>query len=444
MNLPGYPKYKPSGVEWLGDVPEHWAVIAFRYLITASNAGEVIDRSFWHEGEELLFSCQRESMKSDFPAFPSRKRTSGNDLLVTRNGTPYVHLPPTNSIYTNVVQRCALNDRNHRRFIATALEAGCGSLRGIGYGVSIPSFSFEKWSDLKIPIPPEPEQRKVADFLDERTGKLDALAEKKRALIEKLKEKRRALISRTVTKGLPVEAAAQAGLPIHPKLKPSGIDWLGDISEHWEVKPLRRIVQRIEQGWSPECSNVVASLDEWGVVKAGCCNGGRFNPQENKALPSDLDPPLTLEIESGDFLMSRASGSEELVGSVAIVPAGVRKRLLLSDKTYRLTITEAVAVSPFVVRLLQSPVGRLQIQAVINGASGLAKNIAQSDVKNLVFALPPLPEQTAIADYLHRETAKIDGMIEKVEAALENLAEYRTALITAAVTGKIDVRGAMA
>ncbi len=86
-----------------------------------------------------------------------------------------------------------------------------------------------------MPSPSIAEQRAIADFLDERTGKLDALAEKKRALIEKLKEKRSALISRTVTKGLPAEAAAQAGLPTHPKLKPSGIDWLGDIPEHWDV-----------------------------------------------------------------------------------------------------------------------------------------------------------------------------------------------------------------
>jgi len=90
--------------------------------------------------------------------------------------------------------------------------------------------------------------------------------------------------------------------------------------------------------------------------------------------------------------------------------------------------------------VLQSPIGRSQIQAVISGAFGLAKNIAQSDVKDFVLAVPPLPEQAAIAAYLDEETAKLDALVGKVEEAVERLQEYRTALITAAVTGKIDVR----
>ena len=138
--------------------------------------------------------------------------------------------------------------------------------------------------------------------------------------------------------------------------------------------------------------------------------------------------------------MSRASGSEDLIGSVALVPDGIRGCLLLSDKTYRLRCDETVAMAAFLARVLQSPIGRSQIQAVISGAFGLAKNITQSDVKDFALAVPPLPEQAAIAAYLDLETAKLDALVGKVEAAVERLQEYRTALITAAVTGKIDVR----
>jgi type I restriction enzyme S subunit len=297
--------------------------------------------------------------------------------------------------------------------------------------------------DAWIPLPSTDEQRAIADFLDRETAKLDTLVEKKRALIEKLKEKRAALISRTVTRGLPPDAARAAGLNPHPKLKHSGIEWLGDVPEHWSVSRLKHVIIKIEQGWSPDCDNALAAPDEWGVVKAGCCNGGYFNPDEHKALPADLDVPVNLEIISGDILMSRASGSEELVGSVARIPSGTRARLLLSDKTYRL-LPNLLRVYPrLLVCLLQSFVGRIQIQKVINSASGLAKNIAQSDVKEFFLPLPPLLEQHALADYLDHETTQIDRLIEKVEAAIERLREYRTALITAAVTGKIDVRGAV-
>jgi len=262
-------------------------------------------------------------------------------------------------------------------------------------------------------------------------------------LIEKLKEKRSALISRTVTRGLPAEAAAEAGLDPHPKLKPSGIEWLGDVPEHWEVTRLKFVLSGIEQGWSPECDSRPADEEEWGVLKAGCCNNGWFNPDENKALPADLEPLQELEVQPGDVLMSRASGSEELIGSAAIVGYECRRHLLLSDKIYRLRIDAERATGSYVAYLLQSPLGRFQIQRIISGASGLAKNIAQSDVKNLVLTIPFVREQLAIADYLDRETAKIDRMVAKVEEAIERLQEYRTALITAAVTGKIDVRGAV-
>ena len=283
--------------------------------------------------------------------------------------------------------------------------------------------------DFRMAVPPVAEQQQIAAFLDWRTGQIDALIARKRELLEKLKEKRLAVITQAVTRGLN---------PVAP-LRDSGIPWLGQVPKHWEVKRLRRFVDTIEQGWSPECENRAAAFDEWGVVKAGCCNGGRFNPEDNKALPPDLDAPENLEIRAGDLLMSRASGSEELIGSVALVPPGTRGKLLLSDKTYRLRYDTGVSPA-FLGHALQSPIARFQIQAVISGAIGLARNIAQSDVKHLAFAIPPIREQSAIAKFLDQETEKTEGLMETVKAAIARLTEYRTALITAATTGKIDVR----
>jgi type I restriction enzyme, S subunit len=465
MKIPAYPRTKPSGVAWLGDVPEHWEVKRLKTSATCwvSNVDKVPAEDelpvrlcnytdvYYHDhitpdmglmettataDEIRRFGLRvgdvvitKDSEEWSDIAVPSMVKKTAPDLVCGYHLAIIRSRPKAliGDYLLRAFQSCAVNQQFQ--------VAASGVTR---YG--LPKASI---GDAWIPLPDPAEQRAIAAFLDRETGRVDRLVAKKRELIERLKEKRTALISRTVMRGLPAEAAAKAGLPANPPLKPSGLDWLGDIPKHWAVMRLRRVVRIIEQGWSPECNNSIAAADEWGVVKAGCCNGGRFNPDENKTLPPDLAPLKSLEIKAGDLLMSRASGSEDLIGSVALVPSGTRGQLLLSDKTYRLQCDETIAEPGFLARVLQSPIGRSQIQAVISGAFGLAKNIAQSDVKDFALAVPPLPEQAAIAAYLDKETAKLDALVGKVEEAVERLQEYRTALITAAVTGKIDIRTQM-
>ena len=162
-------------------------------------------------------------------------------------------------------------------------------------------------------------------FLARETAKIDSLVEEQQRLIELLKEKRQAVISHAVTKGLNPNAP----------MKSSGVEWLGEVPAHWAVTSVRRVVRRIEQGWSPECLGRPATMDEWGVVKSGCVNRGVFVEQENKALPETLAPIPEYEIRVGDVLMSRASGSPELVGSTAYI-FSTRPRLMLSDKIFRI------------------------------------------------------------------------------------------------------------
>ena len=137
--------------------------------------------------------------------------------------------------------------------------------------------------------------------------------------------------------------------------------------------------------------------------------------------------------------MSRASGSRELVGSVAVVPK-CRPQLLLCDKVFRLHLREERATSAFLAYAMNSHIARWQIEVVLSGGGGLANNIAQDVVKDILLALPAKDEQHAVAAYLDCETAKIDRLVAKVRDAIDRLKEYRIALISAAVTGKIDVR----
>jgi type I restriction enzyme S subunit len=224
----------------------------------------------------------------------------------------------------------------------------------------------------------------------------------------------------------------------YPAYKTSGVEWLGEIPAHWEVERIRHVVGRIEQGWSPECENREADEDEWGVLKAGCVNRGLFIESEHKALPSGLEPIPDLEIATGDLLMSRASGSKELVGSVAVVPR-CRPRLLLCDKLFRLHVVAERADRRFLALAMNSRIARWQIEVTLSGGSGLANNIAQQVVKDLIVALPAPNEQEAIAAFLDRETARIDALVAKKERLIELLQEKRTALITQAVTKGLDL-----
>ncbi len=270
----------------------------------------------------------------------------------------------------------------------------------------------------------------AAGFLDRETGKIDALVAEQERLLELLKEKRQAVISHAVTRGLNPNAP----------LKPSGLAWLGDVPAHWEVKQLRHLITKIEQGSSPQCESDPAEGDRWGVLKVGCVNGATFDPREQKALPAGIVPEKQYAVCEGDILMSRGN-TLELVGQAAVVPDGCGN-LLLSDLLYRFRPLEDAAVAKYLVAVLRSALGRLQIERDATGTSPSMKKIGQGNIREFVIALPPLTEQRAIVAHLDAATAQFDALTAAVERALALLQERRTALISAAVTGQIDVRAA--
>jgi len=224
-------------------------------------------------------------------------------------------------------------------------------------------------------------------------------------------------------------------------MKPSGIEWLGEVPEHWEVCAVRRIVTAIEQGWSPECFSRPAEDDEWGILKAGCVNRGQYNPNENKALPAELAPMPEYEVHIGDVLMSRASGSPELVGSTALVTS-TREKLMLSDKIFRLRFDQRMDPKYFVAALNSRPL-RSQIEQALSGGNGLANNLPQSSLRGFFLAVPAKEEQQQVCDYIEAELVKFDTLTTEAQRAIDLLQERRTALISAAVTGQIDVRAAV-
>jgi type I restriction enzyme S subunit len=301
----------------------------------------------------------------------------------------------------------------------------------VQYGAAQEQFNISHAINFFTPNPPRAEQDDIVAFLDRETAKIDGLVAEQRRLMALLKEKRQAVISHAVTQGLNP----------HAPMKPSGIEWLGDVPAHWEVCAIRRIVTAIEQGWSPECFARPAEADEWGVLKAGCVNRGIYDQSDNKALPAELTPMPEYEVQIGDVLMSRASGSPELVGSTALVTS-TREKLMLSDKIFRLRFDQRMEPKFFVAALNSRPL-RSQIEQSLSGGNGLANNLPQASLRGLFLAVPPKQEQQEVCNYLGTELVKFDTLTLEAQRAIDLLAERRTALISAAVTGQIDVRGAV-
>lgn len=277
-----------------------------------------------------------------------------------------------------------------------------------------------------VKIPPLPYQQKIANFLDRKTAEIDTLIAKKRRLLDLLAEKRTALITRAVTKGLNPDAP----------MKDSGIEWLGEIPRHWVIVRLRHVTEKIEQGWSPQCENRPANIGEWGVLKVGCVNGDAYDESENKALPVELSPKNWYEIHQGDILVSRAN-TRELLGSATWVDK-TQGKIMLCDKLYRVK-TGSNIDNGFLVRVLRSAPSRFQYERDATGTSGSMQNIGQDTLQDLTFACPPLGEQREINQWLATVMVQFDQLQERIESVVGKLQEYRSALITNAVTGQIKV-----
>ncbi len=439
-----YPAYKPSGADWLGEIPAHWEVKRLKYVAPiCDERAYAVEPEARYIGLEHIESATGRLGESASNGSQNGAATEGTAAVFRTGDVLFGKLRP----YLSKVLEASFDGVSSTellvmrptpeitsRFLAYTLlsKEFIAWVDSMTYGTKMPRASPEQVTNTEAPLPPVTEQGAIAAFLDRETVKIFALVAKKERLIELLQEKRAALITHAVTKGLNPSAL----------VKPSGVEWLGPIPQHWRVGRLKHHLELLEQGWSPLCENRQAEDDEWGVLKVGCVNGTRFDQAENKALPRGVEPDPSLEIRPGDVLLSRAN-TRELLGSVSVIHE-VRPRLLLCDKLYRLRLSSKGLDPGFLVYQLGTPPVRYQMEREATGASGSMQNIAQDTVRNLLLVRPPRSEQGLIARFSRVEEAALESLIGKIREAIERLREYRAALISAAVTGRIDVRGEVA
>ena len=326
----------------------------------------------------------------------------------------------------------------HPSFLFRLMQSGAVNqrLQTSASGVTRYGLPNSAVSDVSLPLPPVDEQRAITAFLDRETERIDALVAKMRLLIERLQEYRTALITRTVARGLPPDAARAAGLDPSPCLKPSGVEWLGDVPEHWEVK-------RLEHVAAYQTSSVDKKVEER-QIPVRLCNytdvyyqdrirASRGGFMEATATRREI---ARFRLEPGDVVITKDSEDWQDIG----VPAFVDETADDFVCGYHLGIIRPRPLlhPSFLFRLMQS---RAVNQRLQTSASGVTRyGLPNSAVSDVSLPLPPLDEQRAIAAFLDQETERIDALVAKMRLLIERLQEYRTALITAAVTGKVDVR----
>ena len=440
-----YPDYKDSGIQWLGDVPTHWKVRRLK-----DQGALVGGAGFPHDYQGISDELLPFYKVGDLSASSDRRhmRSAPNTVSPEIARELRARVIPANSIVYAKIGAALLLNRRRVTTLPCCIDNNmsayvpCNELAtewafhwtatvdfaAFAHPGVVPSLSEGHQADIPIVIPPLPEQHAIADFLDLETAKIDALVAKKERLVELLLEKRTALITRAVTRGL------DPNVP----MKDSGVEWLGEIPARWKTTPAGRVVHGIEQGWSPVAEDRPAARDEWGVIKLSAVSAGNFREAEHKTLPSGVSPDARYEIREKDFLLTR-SNTPDLVGDVCVVGV-VRSQLMLCDLVYRLNVMDDRVDRRFLAYWFLGRAGRHQIEVDARGSSRSMVKVSQGIIRAWTVATPPLEEQAEIVTFLDRETANIDALITRVREAVVYLKEYRTALISAAVTGKIDVR----
>jgi type I restriction enzyme S subunit len=274
---------------------------------------------------------------------------------------------------------------------------------------------------INIILPPLSDQKAIATFLDRETSRIDALVEKKQQFIELLEERRSALISHAVTRGLDPDVP----------MKDSGIEWIGEIPEHWDVRKTSRSFKIIGSGTTPY-SDTLEYYDNGDIpwILTGDLNDTILKNTSKKITNSALVNHSSLKLYNKNTLIIAMYGAT--IGKVSLIDfQGCTNQACcaLNKSDY------------FIQRFVYYWFLTNRNNIIRLSYGGGQPNISQEIIKSLKIQSPPLQEQQAIANYLDRETSQIDNLIEKTKQSIEYLKEYRTALISSAVTGKIDVRG---
>lgn len=439
MSFPRYPKYKDSGVEWLGEVPEHWDVsrLGFESWVRARlgwkglKAEEYVD-----EGFAFLSTPNIKGLNIDFENvnFINRQRFEESPEIIVREGDVLLakdgstlgtvnvvrRLPRPTTVNSSIAVITPNTNLNsiflYYLFASSYIEQTIQCTKG---GMGVPHLFQADLNKFYLPLPSGKEQNRIAEFLDQETAKIDGLVAEQQRLMELLKEKRQAVISHAVTKGLNPYA----------RMKASGIEWLGDVPEHWNVAALRYFAT-FSTGSTP--SREIERYWNGGIpwVKTGEVNYATIKTTEETISEEGL-ASCAVSVEPPGTLLMALYGQGVTRGRVALlgIHATFNQACVAIRPDARIDAAFLRAFFIFAYSFIRQ-----------SGNETTQMNLSAEYVRGIRIPIPPLEEQKAIAAFLDKETARFDTLAAEAQRAIDLLQERRTALISAAVTGQIDVR----
>ena len=424
MQFKQYPSYKNSGVEWLGDVPEHWNLKKFCYL--------------FDENKKKNIGLQETNVLSLSYGNIKEKNIDDNKGLLPESFETYQIIEPNDIIFRFT------DLQNDKRSLRSAISKYHGIITSAYIGVKTKqnadfynylfraydlqkvfysmgegmrqSLKMDELNKMPVVLPNKDEQKRIVSFLDTETARIDNLIAKQEKLIELLEEQRKSIISHAVTKGLNPNAP----------MKDSGVEWLGDVPEHWEVKKIKRI-SPVNRGASPRPINDLKYFDDNGeyawvrISDVTRSNGFLFETEQRL---SSLGASFSVKLEPESLFLSIAA----TVGKPCITKI---KTCIHDGFVYfpKLNKHRDLLFNIFESKLCFVGLGKL----------GTQLNLNSETVEDIYVAIPPESEEKAILGYIQTETTRIDNLISKQKSLIEKLKEYRASIISHAVTGKIDV-----
>ncbi|MEM1353899.1 MAG: restriction endonuclease subunit S [Planctomycetota bacterium] len=440
MRFPAYPKYKDTGVQWLGEVPSHWRIDRFKWSTSECRNG------IWGseaQGDENDIPCIRVAdfdrnqlkVSDEIPTIRSVSTSErqgrivqSGDLLLEKSGggesqpVGFVALygGVVDAVCSNFVARMTLSqdqDASYWRYVHHAAYSVRLNTRSIKQTSGIQNLDQQQYLDELAPFPSHDEQQAIANFLDHETAKIDVLVAEQQRLIDLLKEKRQAVISQAVTKGLDLDVP----------MKPSGIPWLGDIPEHWEVVQSRRLFS-VRKEKAIDSARQVTASQKYGIIYQD-----DFIAREGRQVVKTILGAHTLcRVKPNDFVISLRS-----------FQGGIEWSQIEGAITFHYVVLTPIkfVYEPYFAHLFKSIVYIHALRSTTNLIRD-GQDLRFSHFIQVDLPIVPEDEQKAIASFLNERVSHIDSLCEEAERTISLLQERRTALISAAVTGKIDVRNA--
>ena len=433
-----YPGYKPSAVSWLGDVPQHWRVSPVKHCYEVQLGKMLQNTPKSVDDEEVPYlkavNVQWFSVQNaDSPTMWANPReikqfgiTKG-DLLVCEGGEGgrcgLISSDIEGYIIQNALHRVRPKGLGTNPYLQYAMYAAAeyGWFDALNNKATIAHFTSEKLGAFLIPLPPLPEQRAIVRYLDHVDERIQRYVDAKEKLVALLEEEKQAVINRAVTRGLDPNV----------RLKPSGVDWLGDVPEHWEMRRLKTVGEAVigltyrPQDLTDEGAGIL-------VLRASNILNGGLVYRDNVYVSSVIPPKLITR--EGDILICSRSGSRALIG----------KNALIGSQSAGTTFGAFMTVfrshnNDYLHQLFNSRLFEYQSAAFFTST---INQLTLGILYNMKIPFPPIEERQSILQYLEEASGPINAAITRARRQIELLQEYRTRLIADVVTGKVDVREA--